>query len=176
MDKGFGLIINLNKEFDLTLQYHGRFESFLIGFGISPDNINQPNIKLLRIETNVEKTHNQDIMAFLNKVKIRGPHIHWYNSFYKLFVNPHIFDIKNPNRKVYNHIVKTILDNKQYSNFSIDLLNEALPYNLFIRLCYLVVKEGRVLREDGDITVSETLSKDTTKMFNQILDKRFIKD
>jgi len=176
MGKGFGLIINLNKEFDLRLQYHGRFESFLIGFGIAPNNINQPNLKLLRIETNVENTHNQDIMTFLNKIKIRGPHIHWYNSFYKLFVNPHIFDIKNPNKEVYNYIIKTLLNNKQYSNFSIGLLNKAMPYNLFIKLCYLVVEEGRVLREDGDITISKTLSKDTTEILNQILSKKFIRD
>ena len=41
--KGYAPMISLNHELDLRLQFHGRFNSFLIGFGVNPDNENQPD-------------------------------------------------------------------------------------------------------------------------------------
>ena len=70
MKDGYGSMVSLNKEVGLMLQYHGRFESFLIGMGINDDNPNQPDLNLLRIDTSVEKTHKNKTMAFLEENKL----------------------------------------------------------------------------------------------------------
>ena len=75
--KGYGQLICLSKKHNLFLQYHGVFNSFLIGIGINPENPNQPDIKLLRIELIVEKTHEK---SKLNGEIPLGPHTHWFEG------------------------------------------------------------------------------------------------
>lgn len=80
---GYGDIICLNKEHDLYIQYHGIFQSFLIGIGINPINSNQPDVKLLRIETKLEKTH--ELKKFKGKKPTKA-HIHWFEGTEPIYI------------------------------------------------------------------------------------------
>ena len=171
MKDGYGSIVPLNEEVGLMLQYHGRFESFLIGMGINDDNPNQPDLNLLRIDTSVEKTHKNKTMAFLGENKLTGPHFHWYNSFYRIFTSQGTFNLTKPTRDIYSAIIKIFLEHNKNLNFNSQLLEQALPYPHFVQLCNFVINKKRQLREDGYITIHKNLKKSPNAVLNQILNR-----
>ena len=171
MEDGYGSIVPLNEEVGLMLQYHGRFESFLIGMGINDNNPNQPDLNLLRIDTNVERTHKTKTMAFLGENKLTGQHFHWYNSFYRIFINQGTFNLTKPTRDIYSAIIKIFLEHNKNLNFNNQLLEQAVPYQHFVKLCYLVINKKRRLREDGYITIHKNLKKSPNAVLKQILNR-----
>jgi len=175
LKEGYGTIVNLNELSNLKLQYHGRFKSFLIGFGINPENPNQPDLKMLRFDNSVESTHNDGTMCFLGRNKIKGPHIHWYNSFYSVFLNQGIFNLREPNRMIYNKIIELFIENNKNLNLNANLLQKSVSYSIFLDLCKFIIKEKRKLREDGHITSNNKLKNDPVDMLKQILNKEFLK-
>ncbi|MCX6709492.1 MAG: hypothetical protein NTV63_00860 [Candidatus Woesearchaeota archaeon] len=167
--KGHGNIVNLNKDYSLKIQYHGRFKSFLIGFGINEENPFQPDFKLVRVETIVEKTHTTGTMAFLGESKLKGPHLHWYNNFYGFFVNE-MWHLRKPTESGYKRIIKMLINNEKL-NFSDNLLKRAVPYNIFVKLFNLVILKRKTLRNDGYITIDEKLKENPKKILGQIINR-----
>ena len=161
---GYGTIVELNKIFNITLQYHGRFKSFLIGIGINDENPNQPDFKLLRIDTIVESTHNGTNATFLGATKIEGPHFHWYNGVYVMFLSQKIFDLSNPDEG----IIKFLLEKKKNLNLNKNIIKEALPYEEFIKLCELFIEKKHLMRDEY-ITTNEKLQTNPKVVLNQIL-------
>ena len=171
MKDGYGSIVPLNEEIGLMLQYHGRFKSFLIGIGINDDNPNQPDLNLLRIDTNVESTHKNQTMAFLGDNKLTGQHFHWYNSFYRIFINQETFNLTKPTKDIYSTIIKIFLEHNKDLNFNNQLLEQAVPYQNFVKLCDLVKNKKRQLREDGYVTIHKNLKKSPNVIIKQILNR-----
>src|SRR3989344_1653108 len=153
---GYGTIVELNKTFNIMLQYHGRFKSFLIGIGINYENPGQPDFKLLRIDTIVESTHHSTNAVFLGETKIEGPHFHWYNSVYAMFLSQKIFNLSNPNEAIYEGIIKFLLEKKKNLNLNKNIIKEALPYEEFIKLCELSIQKKYLMRDEY-ITTNEKL-------------------
>ena len=83
MSEGYGKLICLNKKQKLFLQYHGKYETFLIGLGINPTNSHQPDVKLLRIDLDLEETHK--LKEFKGK-KPKSTHIHWYEGSDPIYI------------------------------------------------------------------------------------------
>ena len=174
MKDDYGAIVNLNKDFDLWLQYHGRFKSFLIGFGINPENANQPDFKLLRIETFPESTHNDNSMAFIGNINVDGPHIHWYNQFYRMFTNSGIKNLKEVNKDLYSKKIKQFLIGNHLKFINDDLVKKAVPYSSFLRLHKLINVDRKMVREDGYITINSELQSNPKQLLRQILQKEIV--
>ena len=173
LKEGYGTIVNLNKSFNLNLQYHGRFKSFLIGFGINSENQNQPDVKMLRVDTAVESTHNDGTTCFLGENKIQGPHLHWYNSFYRVFLNQGIFNLREPNIGIYNKIIELFIENNRL-NINAIILKRAVPYTIFLDLCKFIIKGEKKFREDCYVTSNKKLKKNPADVLKQILNKEVL--
>ena len=174
MKEDYGAIVNLSKDFDLWLQYHGRFKSFLIGFGINAENANQPDFKLLRIETFPESTHDAGSMAFIGNVRVSGPHIHWYNQFYRMFLNSGTKKPEDVNEDLYSKKIKQFLADNNLRLFNEDLVKKAVPYSSFLRLYKLINVDRRKMREDGYVTITPKLPRNPKQLLGQILERKII--
>ena len=170
----YGTIVYLNKSFNLKLQYHGRFKSFLFSLDLDKESLNQYDLNLLRIETHTESTHNNGKMAFLGPKKLSGPHLHWYNSFFKIFLNQGIFNLNKPNIEIYNKIIKIFIDNNKELNFNKQLIKKAVSYRQFLELCNLVISKKMKFREDGYITNEDKLKNDPLTVLQQIINREII--
>ncbi|GEM_PF-3198765 len=167
----YGTTVYLNKSFDLKLQYHGRFRSFLFSLDLHKDTLHQCTLNLLRIETHTERTHNDGKMAFLGPKKLSGPHLHWYNSFFKIFLNQGIFKLNEPNIDIYHKIIEIFIDNNKELNFNAQLIKKAVPYSQFLELCNLVISKKMKFREDGYITKDDNIKMDPIIVLQQIINR-----
>jgi len=172
IDEGLGLLINLNSSKNLKLQYHGRFESFLIGIGINPENKNQPHIKLVRIDTNVESSHNKQNSQFFEPERIKGPHLHWYNSIYPRLVSLEDIERGTINLQQYNESIKVFLGSIS-SCLDYTCIEAICPLQKVNELCRRQNKNRQEIREDIEISVVSKRKKSPRDILNQILDREF---
>jgi len=166
--QGFGKLIFLNQKNKLTIQFHGKFKSFIIGIGINPDNESQPEQILLRIDSRNDQNHINKNNAFSNKLNSNKIHIHWNNSFIPLLLK--VIDNQTKNiKKDYALILKKIYTNTP--SISENDLKEAIPFKLFSK----IVKskdENKSISQYFEITLENSNSYDSLKLLNKIINKK----
>jgi len=159
--KRYGLLICLNEIHQIYLQYHGRFNSFLIGWEINPENENQPYQKLVRIDT-MSGANYKEKSAFSNKL-LHTKHIHWYNTILDKFVRKNSFNAEIKNKTQYNKIIFDLINDKPVLTKRV--IKQAVPYDLFLKL------NNETKGEDIQIQRPKILKETPEKIFYQILNR-----
>lgn len=167
IQQGFGELIFLNQKNNLTIQYHGKFKSFIVGLGINPNNESQPEQILLRIDSRNDQNHLNKNNAFSSKLNSNNIHIHWNNTFIPLFLE--IIDNKTkPIKKDYDFILKKIYINNTTLNEND--LKEAIPFELFSKLVKATNKD-KSISQYFEITLEDFKSYDPLSLLNKIINK-----
>jgi uncharacterized protein YktA (UPF0223 family) len=167
MRQGFGGLLYLNKNNNLTIQYHGRFKSFTIGLGINPNNKFQPEQILLRIDTKNDQNHLNKNNAFSNELNSNKVHIHWNNTFI-FFLLKEIDEKTKSTNKDYHLILKKICTKNQ--NISEENLKEAIPFKLFSKLIKAKNKK-KSIDQYFEITLEEFSSYKQINLLKRIINK-----
>ena len=170
MKEGYGDIIYLDLKHDITLQYHGRFKSFIIGIGINPNNENQPKLKLLRIDTRKDKNHTNKKNVFSQKLSKTATHIHWNNTIITYFIDK-ITTKTTKTKKYYETILTQILAENDL--FDKTMLKEAVPYDLFEKILEVYQRDKNI--DNYFEIIIEPNAKNTLRdLLNQILAKELL--
>ena len=164
--EGYGKLITLNKNANITMQYHGRFKSFIIGLGINPNNAYQPEVILFRIDTIMDENHKNGNYIFSKNISQNQVHIHWNNSYIKYIVeelNSKIIESKNSYEFIINNIYKN-------NNLSDKDLRKGIPNHLFKDL---IINYGssQIINNYYEITLEKNASIDPLILFEQIINQ-----
>ena len=165
MQQGFGGLLFLNKKNNLTIQYHGRFKSFIIGLGVNPNNKFQPEQILLRIDTKNDQNHLNKNNAFSNELNSNKVHIHWNNILIP-FLLKEVDDKTKSTNKNYDLILKKICTKNK--NILEEDLKEAIPFKLFSKL---IKAKNKNIDQYFEITLEEFSSYKQISLLKKIINK-----
>jgi hypothetical protein len=168
MREGFGGLLFLNQRNNLTMQYHGRFKSFTIGFGINPNNKFQPEQILLRIDTKNDQNHLNKNNAFSNELNSNKVHTHWNNTFIPFFLKE-INDKTKPTNKDYHLILKKIYTKNH--DISEENLKEAISFKLFSKL---IKSKNKNIDQYFEITLEKISSYNQINLLKIIINKKLL--